>query len=65
MTCYSFKDVKIHSMVPIVPRDAAFIVSKIYVTIPLDTVHMVVLIDITVKNVTETAVHARQGVTES
>lgn len=52
-------------MVTIVPRDAAFIVSKICVTIPLDTVHMVVFMDFTVTNVTETAIHARQDVTES
>lgn len=57
-------DVKIHIMVPIVPKDAVKIASTISVTISLDTVQMNVRLDSTGTCVTVAALHARQHVTE-
>lgn len=57
-------DVKIHIMVPVVPRDAVIIASVISVTMSLDTVQMDVRLDSTGTCVTVTALHARQHVTE-
>lgn len=57
-------DVKIHIMVPIVPKDAVKIASTISVTISLDTVQMNARLDSTGTCVTVAALHARQHVTE-
>lgn len=57
-------DVKIHIMVPIVPRDAVIIASVISVTMTLDTVQMDVRLDSTGTCVTVAALHARQHATE-